>query len=169
MEEIVNKVANSSLEVFDLEDYYPTGIRVQIDISLWLLEGFLLKEKEFREHLKNHDWTQYQNHYVAINCSTDAIVPAWASILVAVQLAPFAQKIVNGTIEDLDSSLYEELLSKIDYSVYKNKAVIIKGCSKKPVPMRAYILAAHYLQPFARSIMYGEACSAVPLYKVSKK
>jgi len=165
MEEIVNKVANSSLEVFDLEDYYPTGIRVQIDISLWLLEGFLLKEKEFREHLKNHDWTQYQNHYVAINCSTDAIVPAWASILVAVQLAPFAQKIVNGTIEDLDSSLYEELLSKIDYSVYKNKAVIIKGCSKKPVPMRAYILAAHYLQPFARSIMYGEACSAVPLYK----
>ena len=169
MEEIVNKVANSSLEVFDLEDYYPTGIRVQIDISLWLLEGFLLKEKEFREHLKNHDWTQYQNHYVAINCSTDAIVPAWASILVAVQLAPFAQKIVNGTIEDLDSSLYEELLSKIDYSVYENKAVIIKGCSKKPVPMRAYILAAHYLQPFARSIMYGEACSAVPLYKVSKK
>jgi len=169
MEEIVNKVANSALEVFDLEDYYPKGIRAQIDISNWLLEGFLLKEKDFREHLKNHDWLQYHNQYVAINCSTDAIVPAWASILVAVQLAPFAQKIVNGTIEDLDSSLYEELLSKIDYSVYENKAVIIKGCSKKPVPMRAYILAAHYLQPFARSIMYGEACSAVPLYKVSKK
>lgn len=165
MEEIVNKVANSALEVFDLEDYYPNGIRVQIDISLWLLEGFLLKEKDFREHLKNHDWSQYQNQYVAINCSTDAIVPAWASILVAIQLAPFAKKIVNGTIEDLDSSLFEEILSKIDFSVYKNKAVIIKGCSKKPVPMRAYILAAHYLQPFARSIMYGEACSAVPLFK----
>jgi hypothetical protein len=167
--EIVNKVANSALEVFDLEDYYPKGIRVQIDISIWLIEGFLLKEKDFREQLKNHDWSQYQDQYVAINCSTDAIVPAWASILVAVQLAPFAKKIVNGTIEDLDSSLYEEILSKIDYSVYENKAVIIKGCSKKPVPMRAYILAANSLQPIARSIMYGEACSAVPLYKSPKK
>lgn len=165
MEEIINKVANSALEVFDLEDYYPKGIRSQIDISRWLLEGFLLKEKDFREHLNNHDWSQYQDQYVAVNCSTDAIVPAWASILVAVQLAPYAKKIVNGTIENLDSSLYEEILSKIDYSAYENKSVIIKGCSKKPVPMRAYILAAHYLQPFARSIMYGEACSAVPLFK----
>jgi hypothetical protein len=165
MEEIINKVANSALEVFDLEDYYPKGIRTQIDISVWLLEGFLLKEKDFREHLKNHDWSQYQDQYVAINCSTDAVFPAWASILVAILLAPFAKKIVNGTIEDLDSALYEELLPKIDYSVYENKSVIIKGCSKKPVPVRAYILAAQYLQPFARSIMYGEACSAVPLFK----
>ncbi|HEY6144216.1 MAG TPA: DUF2480 family protein [Flavobacterium sp.] len=169
MEEIENKVANSILEVFDLEDYYPKGIRAQIDISQWLLEGFLLKEKDFREHLKNHDWSQYQDQYVAINCSTDAIVPAWASILVAIQLAPFAKKIVNGNFEDLDSALYEEILSKIDYSVYENKPVIIKGCSKKPVPTRAYILAAHHLQGFARSIMYGEACSAVPLYKSPKK
>lgn len=165
MEEIINKVANSALEVFDLEDYYPKGIRSQIDISGWLLEGFLLKEKDFREHLNNHDWSQYQDQYVAVNCSTDAIVPAWASVLVAIQLAPYAKKIVNGTIEDLDSSLYEEILSKIDYLAYENKSVIIKGCSKKPVPMRAYILAAHHLQPFARSIMYGEACSAVPLFK----
>lgn len=169
MEEIINKVANSVLEVFDLEDYYPKGIRVQIDISQWLLEGFLLKEKDFREHLKNQDWAQYQDQFVAINCSTDAIVPAWASILVAVQLAPFAKKVVNGTIEDLEASLYEEILSKIDYSGYKNKPVILKGCSKKPVPMRAYILATTNLQPFARSIMYGEACSAVPLYKETKK
>ena len=169
MEEIVNKVANSVLEVFDLEDYYPKGVRAQIDISQWLIEGFLLKEKDFREQLKNHDWLQYQDQYVAINCSTDAIVPAWASILVAIQLAPFAKKIINGSIEDLESSLYEELLSKIDYSAYANKPIIIKGCSRKPVPMRAYVLAAHYLQPFARSIMYGEACSAVPLYKASSK
>ena len=169
MEEIVNKVANSVLEVFDLEDYYPKGVRAQIDISQWLLEGFLLKEKDFREQLKNHDWSQYKDQYVAITCSTDAIVPAWASILVAIQLAPFAKKIINGSIEDLESSMYEELLSKIDYSVYLNKPIIIKGCSRKPVPMRAYVLAAHYLQPFARSIMYGEACSAVPLYKASSK
>jgi hypothetical protein len=168
MEEIINKVANSALEVFDLEDYYPKGIRTQIDISQWLLEGFLLKEKDFREQLKNHDWTQYQDHFVAIHCSTDAIIPAWASILVTIQLAPFAKKIINGTIEDLDVALYEELLPKLDYSVYKSKSVIIKGCSKKPVPMRAYVLAAHHLQPLARSIMYGEACSAVPLYKAKK-
>jgi hypothetical protein len=168
MEEIINKVAISALEVFDLEDYYPKGVRTQIDISQWLLEGFLLKEKDFREHLKNHDWTQYQDQFVAINCSTDAIVPAWASILVTIQVAPFAKKIVDGSIEDLDASLYEELLAKIDYSVYTNKAIIIKGCSKKPVPMRAYVLASQNLQPFARSIMYGEACSAVPLYKAKK-
>ena len=169
MEEIINKVANSVLVVFDLEDYYPIGTRVEIDISQWLIEGFLLKEKDFRESLKNHDWSQYQDQYVAINCSTDAIVPAWASILVAVKLAPFAKKIVDGTIEDLDSSLYETLLSKIDYSVYTNKPMIIKGCARKPVPMRAYVLAAHYLQPVAKSIMYGEACSAVPLFKADKR
>ena len=169
MEEIVNKVANSALEVFDLEDYYPKGIRVQIDISQWFLEGFLLKEKDFRAHLDEHNWSQYQDQYVAIYCSTEAIFPAWATILVAVHLAPFAKKIVNGTIEDLDAALYEEILSKIDYSVYANKPVIIKGCSKKPVPVRAYILAAQHLQSQARSIMYGEACSAVPLYKAPKK
>jgi hypothetical protein len=168
MEEIINKVANSALEVFDLEDYYPKGIRSQVDISQWLLEGFLLKEKDFREHLKNYDWTQYQDQFVAINCSTDAIVPAWASILVTLQLAPFAKKVVNGNIDDLNAALYEELLAKIDYSAYANKSIIIKGCSQKPVPMRAYVIAAQNLQPFARSIMYGEACSAVPLYKAKK-
>jgi hypothetical protein len=169
MEEIINKVANSVLEVFDLEDYYPSGIRTQIDISQWLYEGFLLKEKDFREYLSNQDWSKYQDHYVAITCSTDAIIPKWAIILVTMHLAPFAKKIINGSIEDLDSVLYEGLLPSIDYGIYQDKPVIIKGCSRKPVPMRAYVLAAQYLQPYARSIMYGEACSAVPLYKKAKK
>lgn len=164
-DEIINRVANSVLEIFDLEDYYPKGNRMQIDISQWLLEGFLLKEKDFRAHLLHHDWSQYQDQYVAISCSTDAIVPAWASILVTLHLAPFARKIVNGTFEDLETALYQEILPVIDYTIYTDKSVIIKGCSKKPVPMSAYILAAQYLQPFAKSIMYGEACSAVPLYK----
>jgi hypothetical protein len=168
MEEIVNKVASSTLVVFDLEDYYPKGIRTQIDLSQWLIDGFLLKEKDFRESLKNHDWSQYQDHLVAIHCSTDAIVPAWASILVAIQVAPFAKKVVSGNLEDLDSSSYQEILAALDYSIYKDKPIIIKGCSKKPVPESAYILAASYLQPFARSIMYGEACSAVPLFKKSR-
>lgn len=164
-EEIINRVANSALEVFDLEDYYPKGTRVEIDLSQWLFEGFLLREKDFRESLKNHDWTQYENAYVAVYCSTDAILPAWASVLVTMQLAPFAKKVVSGRIEDIDTALYEEILPNVDYSVYADKPVIIKGCSKKPVPMSAYILAAQKLQPVAKSIMYGEACSAVPLYK----
>lgn len=167
--EIINKVANSSLEVFDLEDYYPKGIRSQIDISQWLIEGFLLKEKDFREALKLHNWQQYQDHLVAINCSTDAILPAWASILVTIHVAPFAKKIVNGTLDDIDIVMYQDILEHLDYTSYKDKSVIIKGCSKKPVPMSAYVLAAQKLQPFARSIMYGEACSAVPLYKSPKK
>ncbi|WP_348800233.1 DUF2480 family protein [Flavobacterium adhaerens] len=169
MDEIINKVANSVLEVFDLEDYYPIGIRTQIDISQWLYEGLLLKEKDFREQLLNQDWSKYQDQYVAVSCSTDAIIPKWATILVTMHLAPYAKKIVEGTIEDLDSALYETILPVIDYTVYQDKPVIIKGCSKKPVPIQAYILAAQYLQPFARSIMYGEACSAVPLYKKAKK
>lgn len=168
MEEIINKVANSSLEVFDLEDYYPQGIRTQIDISQWLLEGFLLKEKDFREALKQHDWTQYQNHFVAIHCTTDAILPAWASILVTTYVAPFAQKVVLGTINDLETALYQEILAEIDYTNYQDKPIILKGCSKKPVPESAYILAIQQLQKVARSVMYGEACSAVPLFKKSK-
>jgi hypothetical protein len=168
MDEIVNKVANSVLEVFDLEDYYPSGIRTQLDISQWLLDGFLLKEKDFRESLKNHDWSQFQNHFVAIYCSTDAIIPAWASILVTVYLSPFAKKVVVGNLTDLETSLYQEILSTLDYSKYQDKPIILKGCSKKPVPESAYIMAIQKLQPFAKSIMYGEACSAVPLYKKNK-
>lgn len=168
MDEIVNKVANSVLEVFDLEDYYLTGIRTQIDISQWLYKGMILKEKDFREALKNHDWSQYKNHFVAIHCSTDAIIPAWASILVTVHVSAFAKKVVLGNSETLESFLYQEILQKIDYSVYQDKPVIIKGCSKKPVPESAYVLAIQYLKPFAKNIMYGEACSSVPLYKRAK-
>ena len=168
MDKIINKVANSALEVFDLEDYYPSGIRTQLDISHWLWDGFLLKEKDFREALKTNDWSQFQNHFVAIHCSTDAIIPAWASILVTVYLSPFAKKVVVGNLTDLETSLYQEILSTLDYSKYQDKPIILKGCSKKPVPESAYIMAIQKLQPFAKSIMYGEACSAVPLYKKSK-
>ncbi|AIJ39010.1 DUF2480 family protein [Flavobacterium psychrophilum] len=164
-DEIINKVANSVLEVFDLEDYYAKEIRTQIDISHWLYEGLLLKEKDFREVLKKHDWSQYENHYVAIHCSTEAIIPAWASILVTIHVSPFAKKVVSGSLQDLETALYQEILPTIDYSKYQDKPVIIKGCSKKPVPESAYILAVQKLQPFAKRIMYGEACSAVPLFK----
>jgi hypothetical protein len=104
-DEIINKVSNSALEVFDLEDYYPTGIRTQLDISQFLLEGFLLREKEFRQALKEFDWSQFQNQYVGIYCSTDAIIPAWASILVTVHVTPFAKKVVLGTLENIENAL----------------------------------------------------------------
>jgi hypothetical protein len=167
-DEIINRVANSVLEVFDLEDYYLDGTRTQIDISQWLFEGFLLKEKDFREALKGHNWSQYQNHLVAIHCSTDAIVPAWATILVTTYLSSFAKKIVSGNLSDIETALYQDILSTLDYAQYQDKPVIIKGCSKKPVPESAYIMAVQKLQPFAKSIMYGEACSAVPLFKRGK-
>lgn len=163
--EIINKVANSNLEVFDLEDYYVAGNRAQIDISQWLTEGFLLIEKDFREHLKNFDFSIYQDSLVAINCSTDAIVPAWANILVTTYVAPFAKKIVSGSLNDLETAIYQEILPTLDYKVFYDKPVILKGCSKKPVPESAYISAVQFLQPYAKSIMYGEACSAVPLFK----
>jgi len=165
MEEIVNKVANSVLTVFDLEDYYIPGRRVSVDIAQWLYEGQLLREKEFREHLKAHDWTQYQDAFVAVTCDADAIVPAWASILVAMHLAPFARKVTSGSLEDLETVLYAEKLKDIDYSAFTDKPVILKGCSRKPVPQAAYLLAAKELQAVAKSVMYGEACSAVPLFK----
>lgn len=167
-DEIINKVAASALEVFDLEDYYPKGQRIEIDIAQWLIEGFLLKEKDFRAALKLHDWSQYVGAYVAINCSTDAIVPAWTKILIALYLNEHATFSASGTIEELDSLLYREILDKIDFSVYQDKMVIIKGCARKPVPVNAYIMSSQHLQQYAKGIMYGEACSAVPLFKKSK-
>lgn len=163
--EIVNRVAASALEVFDLEDYYPDGRRISLDLAQWLEEGLLLREKPFREALRNHDWAQYQNAYVALFCSTDAIVPAWATILIATHLNDYARRVVTGSLEDIDTELYAEILPTIDYEPYRDKPVIIKGCSRKPVPTSAYLMAASHLQRVAKSIMYGEACSAVPLYK----
>ncbi|MGV3461719.1 MAG: DUF2480 family protein [Flavobacterium sp.] len=164
-EEIINRVANSALQVFDLEDYYPDGERVVIDIAQWLMEGFVLREKEFRDSLKNHDWQQYSAKYVALQCSTDAIVPAWAYMLITTYLQPMARKVVQGSVEELNTILYSEILSGLDYSEYEGKPVIIKGCSRKPVPQQVYTLATQKLMPVAKSIMFGEACSSVPLYK----
>lgn len=164
-QEIINKVAGSTLLVFDLEDYYPEGERVALDISGWLWEGFVLREKEFRETLKNHDWQQYTGKFVALQCSTDAIVPAWAYMLITVHLQPFAKKVAQGSIEHLNVLIYQELLDGLNYNEYLDKPMIIKGCSRKPVPQEAYVLASQKLLPYAKSIMFGEACSAVPLYK----
>ena len=165
MEEIVNRVANSKLKTFNLEDLYPAGKREQIDISQWLTEGFILRENDFRDSLKNHDWSAYGDAYVALHCSTDAIVPAWAYMLVTTYLQPVAKKVVVGNLTDLETVLYTEKIGALDVSVYQDEYVIVKGCSNKPVPQNAYILLTQKLQSVVKSLMFGEACSSVPLYK----
>ncbi len=165
-EEIINRVANNkNLITLDLEDYYPEGDRILFDIKDWLFEGLLLREKDFRNHVSNHDWSQYQGAYVALTCSTDAIIPGWAYLLLTSVLAPFAKKVVVGSLDILETILYGEIIEQLDVSVYQDKLLIIKGCANKPVPQGAYIALLQKLQPVAKSIMYGEACSSVPLYK----
>lgn len=164
-DEIINRVANSKLVTFDLEDYYVEGKRVAFDISDWLFEGLLLKEKDFRNHVKNHDWSQYENAYVALYCATDAIIPSWAYLLVSTELYRFAKKVVIGNLELLETVLFTEIIYDLPTEEFKDKPVIIKGCSNKPIPESAYPLLISKIQPIAKSIMYGEACSTVPLFK----
>ena len=164
-DEIVNRVAQSKLITFNLEDYYPEGKRMVLDIKDWLFEGFILKEKDFRVSVENHDWSQYKDAYVALRCSTDAIIPGWAYLLLTIKLGPFAKRTVQGSLVDLETLLYQSVIEKLNISEFKDKSIIIKGCSKKPVPENAYIFLAAKLVSVAKSIMYGEACSSVPLYK----
>lgn len=164
-DEIINKVAQSKLITFDLEDYYPKGKRIVLDIKDWLFEGFILREKEFRAHINEHNWEQYKDGYVALTCSTDAIVPGWAYMLVTTKLQPFVMKTVLGDLEDLETAIYQSIIENIEVSEFQDKPVIIKGCSNKPVPTNAYIMLTMRLLPVAKSVMYGEACSSVPLFK----
>lgn len=166
--EIINKVANSPLVTIDLEELYPEGERVLLDISDWLYEGLILKEKDFRESVKNHDWKQYQNTFVALTCKTDAIIPSWAYMLITTQLANYTQKIVVGNLEMLETAIFQEIIATLDINIYKDKPVIIKGCSDKPIPETAQVQLIEKLLPTARTIMFGEACSTVPLYKRKK-
>ena len=165
MNEIVNKVAVSKLEVFDLEDYFPNEDLLSLDIAQFLFEGFILKEKEFRAALKEFDWNKYKDTYVSLYCSTNAILPAWAYILIVSHLNTFSKLTIQGSQKDLLISIYNEKLMHLDFTVYMGLPVILKGCSNKPVPQEVYVLATQKLLPFAKSIMFGEACSAVPLFK----
>ncbi len=164
-EEIVNRVANSKLKVIDLEDFYPEGKRVLFDIKDWLFEGLVLREKDFRASVSSHDWSQYEDCYVALYCSTEAIVPDWAYMLISMQLQGIAQLTIIGPLEHLESILYTSIISELDVSIYKDMPVIIKGCAHKPVPPNALVLLSQKLKPIAKSIMFGEACSSVPLFK----
>ncbi len=163
--EIVNRVANSVLVTIDLEDFYPEGERILFDIKKWLFAEQILKEKDFREFVKNHNWNSYQNKYIALTCSSDAIIPSWAYLLITVSLSPYANKIVVGDLESLEYSIFQEIIDQLPIEIYKEKPVIIKGCSNKYIPQNAYSQLIVKLLPITKSIMYGEACSNVPLFK----
>ena len=168
MEEIENKVAQSGLITINPEEFYPKGERALFDISDYLFEGLLLKEKDFRAKVAEIDWAQYQDKYVALHCSTDAIVPTWAYMLLTVKLEQYSKKIVMGNLDVLETVLFNEALSEINIEQYRDERIVIKGCSAVPVPESAYVELTRLLRPVAKSIMYGEACSAVPLYKKKK-
>ncbi len=163
--EIVNKVAQSGLVEFNLEDLYIKGDRVVFDIKEQLFQGLILREKDFREFVKNENWSSYQDKMVALVCTADAIVPTWAYMLLATALEPYAKRIVFGNLEVLETVLFNESLSKIEIEKFRDQRIVIKGCSNLPVPESAYVEITRLLRPVAKSIMYGEPCSTVPIYK----
>ena len=133
-DEIRNKVAESSLITFNLEDLYQVGTRLTFDLKDFLFEGLILREKDYREELKNHDWSAFQDAFVNIQCSADAIVPQWAFMLAAAYLQPVAKRVVMGTPETLETVMYQESLANLDLEQFRDERVIVKGCSKYPVP-----------------------------------
>ena len=164
-EEIQNRVAESELVNFNLEDFYQDGERSVIDISEFLDEGIVLREKAFREQVKSEDWSKYSDHYIALICSTDAIVPTWAYMLISSQLESVARKVIFGNSDTLETVLFEESLQNIDLDKYRDKPVIVNGCGDKPVPDSAYVTLTSVLKPVVKSLMFGEACSTVPIFK----
>ncbi|MGV3559832.1 DUF2480 family protein [Larkinella arboricola] len=168
-EEIVNRVAKSGLVTLDLEDYYHPGERIIYDLKDNLFMGMILKEKDFRDFLKAHDWSQYAGKNVAVTCSEEAIIPTWAYMLLTIYLEPHAHTVVFGSLQDLEEKLYFDAINRINIDDFRDSRVVVKGCSKVAVPTAAYVEITRRLRPVAQSIMFGEPCSTVPLYKRPKQ
>jgi hypothetical protein len=164
-EPIINKVAESGLITVDLENWYPKGETAIFDLKDHLFMGMILKEKDFREALKNLDWNQYKGKDVALFCSADAIIPVWAWMLAAAYLQPVANEIVMGDEKELHKRTFLKNLSAINVNEYADKRVVIKGCGETPIPDFVYMEITRILRPVVKSIMYGEPCSTVPVYK----
>ncbi len=162
---IINRVANSGLITLNLEEYYPSEEIVSFDLKEHLFKELILKEKDFRETLKAWDWEQYSDKILLVFCSTDAIIPVWAYMLVAAKAGPFAKQVFQGNTVSFLTYHYLNVLSEGNYQQYEGKRVVIKGCSNKPVPPSAYAELTRQLKPFAQSVMYGEPCSTVPIFK----
>ena len=164
-ENIINKVAQSGLVTLDPAQFYPKGERVIYDIKDNLFQGLILREKDFREFVKDHDWTQYTGKNVGITCSADAIVPAWAYMLLANRMAPYADEVVFGDTEVLETVLFIKGIENLDAEQYRDQRLVIKGCGDVDVPVSAYVELTKKLTPVVKSLMFGEPCSTVPLYK----
>lgn len=164
-ETIVNKVAQSGLMTVDLADFASKGERVIYDIKDNLFQGLILREKDFREFVKTHEWQQYQDKFVAITCSADAIVPTWAYMLLANRLEPYAAAVVFGDLATLETVIYERALETLDMEKYRDQRVVVKGCGDIEVPESAFVKFTTMLSKVAKSIMYGEPCSTVPVFK----
>jgi hypothetical protein len=165
---IINKVSQSALLTLNLEDFYPQGEIVIFDLKNYLFMELILKEKEFREALKNLDWSVCQNKNVGITCTADAIIPLWAYMLATTYLQPFAKEVIFGNEETVFNVIFLKNLWKIDASEYEGKRVVVKGCGDKKIPESAYVEISKMLRPVAKSIMYGEPCSTVPIFKAPK-
>jgi len=168
MSEIINRVATSPIITIDLETYYRKEERVIFDLKDYLFQGLVLREKDFRASLKELNWEDYKGKLISIQCTEDAIVPVWAFILVSTYLTKHQIEHVIGDLQSLEQHLFEKAISQIDLDEFKDRPVVIKGCSKYPIPMFAYSRVVSLIQAHAKSIMYGEPCSTVPLFKASK-
>lgn len=164
-DEIINRVTASSLITFDLDNFYQAGDRVVIDIKSNLENELVLREKTFREFVKNNDWSVYDGKHVAIHCSADAIIPVWAYMLIVVSLEPYAETIAFGDLVKLEEKLFFDSLSKVDWTEFSGAKVVVKVCSKLQVPESIFIEVTARLKPFVSSLMFGEACSSVPVFK----
>ncbi|MES2454348.1 MAG: DUF2480 family protein [Bacteroidota bacterium] len=164
-ENFVNKVAASGLITLNLEEYIHQGERIVYDIKENLFHGLMLREKDFREFVKTHDWESYKGKNVAVICSADAIVPTWAYMLLANKLRPYANEVVYGGLETLETILFTKALGKIDVKKFEGERVVVKGCADIDLPVAAYVEITNLLTPVVKSLMYGEPCSTVPIYK----
>ena len=162
---IKNKVAESGIVTIDLEDFYPKGEIAVFDIKEYLFMGLILKEKDFRLALQNLDVESYNGKYVAVTCTVDAIIPMWAYMLIATALQPVAKDIVFGDEKTLINTIIIKNLSQLDIEVYADKRVVVKGCGDVQIPETAYLEITNKLRPVAKTIMYGEPCSTVPIFK----
>jgi hypothetical protein len=162
---LVNKVAQSGLLTLNLEDYYPAQEVVVFDLKAHLFMELILKEKEFREALKATDWSTYSGKIVALTCTADAIIPVWAWMLVSSNLQPHAQAIVMGDAHNAVTQTMIEKLQQLDMGAYEGQRIVVKGCGEKEVDAAVYVAITRLLRPYAQSIMYGEPCSTVPVYK----
>ncbi len=165
MEPITNRVAQGSIEVYDLSQHWDGQPVTELDIEPFLYEGLMLREKEFRQAVKAHDWTAYEGHHVAIYCSADAVVPTWAYMFIATKLQDLAASATFGQQKDLLREHFARALAAEDWSAYEGKNVVVKGCGSQVVPVSAYVDAVQRLQEVAAKLMFGEPCSSVPLWR----